>query len=82
MTPSHPSAKKRCSLIQRPNETLPTEQRAPRSQTRAGAETICRPAGIEHQSLHRFFLYNSQPGGARKLVVYPLETTVVRGVSN
>ena len=37
--------------IRRPNENLPTKQRAPPSQKRAGPQTTCRTARIEHQSL-------------------------------
>ena len=80
MTPGHPSTKKRCSLIQRPNENLPTKQRAPRSQKRAGAEMTCQPAGIEHKILPQLFSNDPRSDGGL-LVVHPLKrTTVVQGV--
>ena len=38
-------------IIRRPNETLPTKQRALTSQKRASAYTACRTARTKHQSL-------------------------------
>ena len=51
--PSRPSTKNvpASDTIQRPNDNLPTKQRARPSQKREGALTTCTAAMVEHQSL-------------------------------
>ena len=63
------NAADRHQLLQ--NESLSTKQRAPHSQNRAGAETICRLSWIKHQILPRVCFNGPRPEGGLLIVCSP-----------